>query len=315
MAKALSDGWLDRELEACERMGVNLVTFRDPAFPPALLETRRPPMILYVKGALPDDGARTIAVVGTRGCSVYAERTAREIGSRAAARGWNLASGGAKGIDAAAHWGCAEAGGVNIAVLGSGVNVVYPSENRSLFEKIMERGALVSEFPLGSKSEAWHFPRRNRIIAGLSSKVVVVEAPRKSGAVITAGLALEEGREVWAVPGRIDDVRCAGSNMLIFDGATPLADYELFFGSRSQYAEKTLFDDDALAAPNGVDRSNLSEKEKKILSILSLRGGCTIDNLADEAKMSAAEVFQAVTVMSLRGLVFSSGAGRYSSYD
>ena len=315
MSHALSSGWIDRELETCGRLGVKIVTFGDALFPPALLKIKDTPLLLYVKGNLPPAENKAIAVVGTRRCSVYGERTARAIGSRAAERGWSVISGGAKGIDGAAHAGCIESGGVTAAVFGTGVNVVYPSEHAELFGRILDRGALCSEFPLGEKGEAWHFPRRNRIIAGFASKTVLVEAPHKSGGMITAGLAAEEGREVWAVPGRINDERCAGSNRLIFDGAMPLVDLELLFGSKSQYAETYLFTDEEMTRTARAERKNLTDEEKKILSLLAIHPDNTIDNLADEAKMSAAEVFKMITVMSLRGLVFSSGPGRYSSYD
>jgi DNA processing protein len=262
---------------------------------------------------LPEE-ARTIAVVGTRRCSSYGYRIAREIGRRATEAGWTVVSGGAKGIDGASHLGCIEAGGLTAAVLGTGVDIVYPSEHRALFESILERGALYSEYPLGAKGEAWHFPKRNRIIAGLASKVVVVEAPNRSGAMITATQAAEEGREVWAVPGRIDDERSEGANRLIFDGAVPLASLDSFFESKSGYAEQSVFDGDDGHSARPEPR-DLSPEEKKILSILSIQSDRTIDNLANEAKMSAAEVFKIISVMSARGLVFLSGPGRYSVND
>jgi DNA processing protein len=314
MVKALSSGWIDRELDGCERIGVRIVTFRDADFPPALLKIRAAPMLLYVKGTMPPVCVKTIAVVGTRRCSSYALKTAREIGNRAAGQGWNVVSGGAKGIDGASHFGCLDAGGVTAAVLGTGIDIAYPPEHRELFERIREKGALITEYPVGSKGERWRFPRRNRIIVGLASRIVLVEAPYRSGAMITANLAAEEGREVWAVPGRIDDERCGGSNRLIFDGATPLVDLDSFFGTEQRYAERTLFDDDT-PGPGRKNLQSLSGDEKKILSLLSIHGGNTIDNLADEAKMSAAEVFKIISVMSLRGLVAMIGPGRYSLCD
>jgi DNA processing protein len=314
MAGALSSGWLDRELEAAERLGAGVVTCADDDYPAALANTANAPLLLYVRGNMPPEGARTIAVVGTRRSGSYGSGIAREMGRRTAAAGWNLISGGARGIDGASHAGCVEAGGVTAAVLGTGVDVVYPSEHGELFERIMERGALISEYPLGAKGEAWHFPRRNRIIAGLASKVVVVEAPDRSGAMITASLAADEGREVWAVPGRIDDRRCAGSNRLIFDGAMPLVSLDMFFEARSRYADGAVFGG-VEASSERPETPDLSPCEKKLLSILTIHGGSTIDNLADEAKMSAAEVFKIVSVMSARGLVYMSGPGRYSAND
>jgi DNA processing protein len=314
MTKALSSGWIDRELDGCERRGVRIVTFRDADFPTALLKIRSAPLLLYVKGVAPLMCVKTIAVVGTRRCSSYALKTAREIGSRAAGQGWNVISGGAKGVDGASHIGCLEAGGVTTAVLGTGIDVAYPPEHRELFERIREKGVLVTEYAIGSKGERWRFPRRNRIIVGLASRVVLVEAPHRSGAMITANLAAEEGREVWSVPGRIDDERCGGSNRLIFDGATPLVDLDAFFGTEQRYAERTLFDDET-RDQRRQNLQSLSGDEKKILSLLSIHGGNTIDNLAGEAKMSAADVFKIISVMSLRGLVAMIGPGRYSLRD
>jgi DNA processing protein len=314
MTKALSSGWIDRELEGCERRGVRIITFRDADFPQGLLKIRDAPLMLYAKGCVPPGCVKTIAVVGTRRCSSYALKTAREIGLRAAGQGWNVVSGGAKGVDGASHSGCIDAGGVTAAVLGTGIDVVYPQEHKELFERIQGKGALLTEYCLGSKGERWRFPRRNRIIVGLASKIVLVEAPYRSGAMITANLATEEGREVWVVPGRIDDERCGGSNRLIFDGATPLVDFDSFFGTQQRYAERTLFDDDT-PAPYRKNTQSLSADEKKILSLLSIHGANTIDNLAGEAKMSAAEVFKMISAMSLRGLVTMIGPGRYSLCD
>jgi DNA processing protein len=314
MNHALSSGWADRELDTCERLGVKIVTFKDKNYPSALRLIKTPPLLLYVAGNMLSESARTIAVVGTRGCSSYAAGIAREIGRRASSMGWNVVSGGAKGIDGASHHGCVESGGCTAAVLGTGVNVVYPSDHRELFKRITEKGALYSEYPLGEKGEAWHFPRRNRIIVGLASKIVVVEAPHKSGAMITASGAADEGREVWAVPGRIDDERGEGSNRLIFDGAMPLINLDIFFGTTQRYAERTLFDDSESPGVRQKPR-NLPPEAEKILSILAIRGDNTIDNLADEAKMSAAEVFKIMSLMSISGLVYSSGPGRYRIND
>ncbi|MDR1966776.1 MAG: DNA-processing protein DprA [Synergistaceae bacterium] len=311
MSKAASSGWVDRELDMCEKLGVSVITCRDAAFPPSLMQMSDTPLVLYAKGRIPPPAAKSIAVVGTRRCSPYASKIAREIGRRAAGIGWNVVSGGAKGIDGFAHLGCLEGGGFTAAILGTGVDMVYPSEHRELFERILEKGALYSEYALGARGESWRFPRRNRIISGLASKIVVAEAPHKSGAMITARFAAEGGREVWAVPGRIDDGACAGSNRLIFDGAFPLVDFDVFFGTPEQGRTKELFGGDELTSARRAAAPKMSADEKKILSLLALGGDITIDNLAGEAKMSAAEVFKIISVMSLRGLVLSSGPGRY----
>ena len=318
MSRNLASGWVDRELDACERGAIRIVTCRDAIYPPNLLELNDAPLLIYVRGerfTLPRD---SIGVVGTRRCSSYASQVAHEVGVKAAEFGLGVVSGGAKGVDGAAHAGCLEGNGMTVAVLGTGVDVVYPAENAKLFERIRERGALFSEYPLGVGGEGWRFPRRNRIIAGMAARTVVVEAPARSGAMITARICAEAGREVWAVPGRINDERCRGSNRLIFDGAFPLVDMEIFFGtgeSKSAQgmkdAQKNLFEDDA----DHKNEKLLSDTERILIALLTNRGDRTIDNLAAEAKMSAAEVFKTMSLLSIRGLVHSSGPGRYRLDD
>jgi DNA processing protein len=317
MSRSMSSGLVDRELDSCRELGVRAITCRNALYPSSLLELQDAPLLLYVRGGVFLQTAKTVGVVGTRRCSAYGSNAARNIGRGAAERGLCVVSGGAKGIDGAAHGGCIEGGGVTAAVLGTGVNVVYPSEHGPLFERIMERGALCSEYPLGSGGEAWRFPRRNRIIVGLASRIVVAEAPLKSGAMITASLAANAGREVWAVPGRIDDDRCGGSNRLIFDGAMPLIDIEAFFGDvEGSAAQRPASGGTAPpGAQSAAKRASLSAAESLLMALLANQGDRTIDNLADEAKMSAAEVFKIMSVMSLRGLVYLSGPGRYRIVD
>jgi DNA processing protein len=316
MRKTLSSGWIDKELDACHELGVKLVTCRDFLYPPSLLELKDAPLLLYVRGALLSLPGKVIGVVGTRRCSAYGRKVAREIGERAASCGWSVVSGGAKGIDGAVHSGCLAGGGVTAAVLGTGVDVVFPAEHREMFGRIAETGALFSEYRLGCGGEGWRFPRRNRIIAGLSSRTVVVEAPHRSGAMITARHALEAGRDVWAVPGRIDDERCSGSNNLIFDGALPLIDMETFFGEPGMDMGSFRNSSDA-AGTFEIKKSitPLTDVEKILVALLTNHADRTIDNLAGEAKMSAAEVFKTMSMLLLRGVVFSSGPGRYRLVD
>lgn len=316
MSKVLADGRVEREIEACDKKGVRIITCRDGIYPRNLLELGDAPLILYVWGENFSIGTKAVGIVGTRRCSQYGKTTAADIGRASASSGWSVVSGGARGIDGAAHEGCLDGGGLTAAVLGTGIDVVYPSEHRILFERIRERGALFSEYPLGTGGEGWRFPRRNRIVVGLSSRIVVVEAPHKSGAMITARQAAEAGREVWAVPGRIADERSAGSNRLIFDGAIPFIDMESFFGTSDP--QRTLF-----AGFGGLDdcekpgktELKLNEAEKILIALLTNRADRTIDNMASEAKMSAAEVFKNMSMLSLRSLVYSSGPGRYSLVD
>lgn len=312
LARNASSGWADRELELCSRSGVRIITCRDGIYPKMLRDLPDAPLLLYVRGEIFSPGSNAVAVVGTRRCSSYGIGVARDIGRRAASDGIVVVSGGAKGIDAAAHGGCLEGGGRTIAVFGNGIDVVYPAEHRDMFDRIAERGALCTEYPFGAKGEAWRFPRRNRIVVGLSSRIVVVEAPHKSGAMITARLAADAGREVWSVPGRINDDRCAGSNRLILDGAMPMIDLGAIFG---EGAEQRLLFDDAVGTPAPRAEPKLSDSEKVLVALLSESGDRTIDNLADEAKMSAAEVFKMMSVLSLRGVVYASGPGRFRLAD
>lgn len=198
----------------------------DTAYPVNLRDIQAPPGRLYVRGALAEDDALAIAIVGSRAATPYGLAVAERLGADLAARGVTVVSGLARGIDSAAHRGALRAGGRTIAVLGSGVDVVYPPENRPLAEEIEARGAIVSQFAVGTRPLAGYFPARNRVIAGLSLGVVVVEAAEKSGSLITAGLAGELGREVMAVPGPLTSPQSVGANRLIQDGAALIQGWE-----------------------------------------------------------------------------------------
>ena len=207
-----------RELDRLVASPYRVLVLADPAYPSALREIPDPPPFFYLHGDLsPTEPA--VALVGSRNASGDGLRTARNLAAELARNGVTVVSGMARGIDTAAHRGALEAGGRTVAVLGSGFEKLYPPENRALFERIAESGAAISEFALQAGPEAHHFPIRNRVISGLTLGTVVVEAPRRSGALITARLAAEQGREVFAVPGRIHSGRSAGAHGLIKDGA------------------------------------------------------------------------------------------------
>lgn len=214
------DLWLPTEiLRRCYDLGISLLTWQDAAYPQLLRSLEDPPVVLYYRGLLPDFSGLSIAVVGTRGASAYGLAQARHLGYGLGRCGCTLVSGGAKGIDTAALEGALTGGGPVVCVLGGGVDVVYPASNRSLFQDVAQRGCLLSEYPPGTRPKPEHFPVRNRIISGLCQGVVVVEAPEKSGALITAQLALDQGRDVFAVPGNVDAACSAGSNGLLREGA------------------------------------------------------------------------------------------------
>ncbi len=204
-----------------DRLGVTVVLADEPGYPPTLAGLPDAPDLLFVRGEVSPGPA--VAVVGTRRCSGYGRRLAESFGRAVADAGWMLVSGLARGIDGAAHRGTVEAGGVGVAVLGSGIDVWYPPEHRTLGERLVTGGgAVVTEYPPGTRPDGWRFPPRNRIIAGMSGAVVVVEAARTGGALITALLGAEQGRTVFAVPGDVDRPASVGCNLLIRDGAHPV---------------------------------------------------------------------------------------------
>ena len=220
---ALMDKRLDASeeiLECCERKRLNILTIQDAAYPFRLKNIPDPPLVLYYKGQLPDfDGSPVIGVVGTRKASLYGLTVAKRMGYQIGKCGGLVVSGMAYGIDGMAMSGALTAGAKTVGVLGCGVDIVYPQSNRALFRDVEAYGCILSEFAPGQPAAKWTFPMRNRIISGLSCGVLVVEAPEKSGALITARLALEQGRDVFAVPGNIDMPTCIGSNGLLRDGA------------------------------------------------------------------------------------------------
>ena len=207
-------------LAQCTDKDIHILTYHDKEYPGRLKNISDPPLVLYYKGCLPDfDAAPMIGVVGTRKASPYGCMVARRMGYQIGQCGGMLVSGCAHGIDAKAMQGALESGEVAVGVLGCGVDVVYPPANQWLFDELERRGCLISEFPPETPPVAWNFPKRNRIISGMSCGVLVVEAPIKSGALITARQAAEQGRDVFVVPGNIDVPSCAGSNSLLRDGA------------------------------------------------------------------------------------------------
>jgi len=208
------------ELSRLHKLGAQAIVFADDVYPELLRQTAQPPPVLYVYGRSELLNGYGVGIVGSRAATSYGRRISHRLGKELGSAGICVVSGVALGIDAEAHAGCLEGGGPTIGVLGCGIDVVYPGKNRRLFEQIRSRGLLVSEYPLGTRPEGFRFPARNRIIAGLCRGIIVVEASKKSGSLITVQYALEEGREVFAVPGQIDSDRSAGAHWLVQQGAT-----------------------------------------------------------------------------------------------
>lgn len=222
IARARDAAQVDEEIEAAARHEARIICRADPEYPPGLREIPDAPIVLYVKGELRDTDAVALAVVGTRRCSIYGSEQARRFGELLAGAGFTVVSGLARGIDAFAHHGALDAGGRSLAVLGSGLTDIYPPENRALADKLLSSGAWVSELPMRAAVRRENFPSRNRIIAGMTLGTLVVEAPLRSGALITARLASDYNREVFAVPGRLQEPQAEGSNAFIRDGIAKL---------------------------------------------------------------------------------------------
>ena len=233
--KNLTDAY--RVVRTCSEKHVNILTLKDLAYPNKLKNIADPPLVLYYRGVLPDfEGQPVIAVVGTRKASVYGMNNARKMSAQIAACGGIVVSGGADGIDTMALQGALESGQQTVAVLGCGVDVVYPKGNRQLFQKIEENGCLLSEYVPGTEPKPWNFPERNRILSGLADGVLVVEAPEKSGALITARNAYDQGRDVFAVPGNIDVATFVGGNALLQDCASAVVSgWDVIKRYQSQY--------------------------------------------------------------------------------
>ena len=214
----------ERILRQCYEKGISILTLQDAAYPRRLLTIDDPPVVLYYRGSLPDLNTPSIAVVGTRRASAYGMTQSRRMGYGLSRCGFAVISGGARGIDTEALKGALTGGGPAVAVLGCGVDVIYPRENRNLFRDVAQNGCLISEYPPGTEAYRGNFPVRNRILSGLSLGTLVVEAPEKSGALITANRALDQGRDVFVLPANVDVESCGGNLKLLRDGAIPVRD-------------------------------------------------------------------------------------------
>jgi DNA processing protein len=288
-------GRVRRELKLIQQLNVSIVTLKDESYPNSLKQIYDPPPLLYVRGDLQAKDTLAISIVGSRLTSNYGRTVTERIAGDLARHGVTIVSGMARGIDSAAHRGALSAGGRTIAVLGCGVDVVYPPENRHLFEEITAHGAVVSEFPLSTRPEAGNFPRRNRIISGLSLGVVVVQASSRSGSLITARLALEQNRDVFAVPGNVGMVASQGTNRLIKEGAKLVE-------SAHDILEEILprFHHDGLVAAEV--KPPLEEGEKGVYCLLGDEP-MHIDSIIARTGMGASRASAILLQLELKGLV------------
>ena len=335
-AKLLEDkdcAGADRILADCQRLDLDLLTIQDAGYPNRLRNIYDPPCLLYVRGRLPafDDEA-SIAVVGTRDCTPYGVSCAEKLGYGLAAGGAVVVSGLARGVDSAALRGALRAGGTVTAVLGNGLDVVYPPENQYLYEDVAAAGALVSEYPPGTPPEAKHFPVRNRIMSGLCLGTLVVEAPARSGALITAGTALEQGRDVFAVPGPIDAPASVGCNRLIRDGAGLVSDawdilgeYEPRFpdklrreGARETpavlgYQARQKTEPKPVPPSVSLSRNDYSLTDDQICLLRALtEEPMLVDDLIELTDIPTRRVLSALTVLEIEHLVTQHSGKRYA---
>lgn len=288
------------ELRACARLGIQIWTMRGAQWPAALETLSDPPILLYAKGTLPEATVR-MAVVGSRRATPYGRRVAAGLGAGLAQRGIEVVSGGARGIDTAAHVGALEAGGRTVAVLGSGLARPYPTENAVLFARMAESGALLSEFPLETAPLPEHFPRRNRLISGLSAAVVVVEATAKSGSLLTAAHALDQGRDVLAVPGPVSSPQSEGCHRLIQQGARLVQGVEDVLDELGPMYVGAVGTAPVAGAPEVP--MDLSEDEKEVLSLLEDPEPIHLDALAEAASFGVARLQAALFGLEARGAV------------
>ena len=291
-------------LETVYERGIKVVSLLDRDYPANLRSISDAPAVLYYKGSLVPEDDLALAVVGARFATAYGRQVTEKLVSELVMSGLVVVSGLARGIDSFAHRAALEAGGRTIAVLGNGVDLVYPPENKGLADQIVKNGALVSEFPLGFPSVPSNFPARNRIIAGLSLAVLVTEAAIDSGSLITAGQAAEQGREVFAVPGAITSKMSAGANNLIKEGVHPVTD-------ASDILQVLDIEKKQRESKGKRVRDKPKSKDKNEVKILDLLDGGTkhIDSIVRESGMRVEEVSSVLSMMEIKGLIKNYGSG------
>jgi DNA processing protein len=288
----------EKILKQVEKLEARILLYSDPDYPRMLRLIHDPPMGLYIKGKEIPHNLSHLAIVGSRNPTSYGLKAAEKIGQGLARRGLSVVSGMARGIDSAAHWGCLNGRGFTVAVIGTGIDRVYPSSNQKLFHQITQKGAVISEFPLGTPPEPKNFPIRNRIISGLSRGVVVVEATKKSGSLITASLALDQGREVFAVPGSINSFKSVGCHFLIKQGAGLIENSD------------DIMDQLGLNYPYAPKKDTLKEtpippmepSEEAIFSIIS-DYPTHIDQIAKQSNLEPSDVSSILLRMELKGMI------------
>ena len=286
---------VDKEWFSLLEQGIGFVSLEQPEFPEKVRHITNPPYALYYVGKLPDENRKSIAIVGARTRSAYGSQVAAEIAKALAENGIQVISGLARGIDRDAHQGALNGGGDTYGVLGCGVNVCYPSENKFLYNQIIETGGVISEYPPGTRPMAKQFPARNRIIAGLCNGVVVIEAKEKSGSLITAEFAMDQGRDVYAVPGRISDSLSQGCNRLIKQGAGAVISVEDFLSDLEILSDINYTQMDF--------RKNLLEKDERLVYSLTDFRPIGVATLVDKTGISISRLLEILNHLESLGLI------------
>ncbi|NLV89693.1 MAG: DNA-protecting protein DprA [Tissierellia bacterium] len=290
-------GYIEKLFNRLEKLKIDTITIYDDNYPASLRYIYDSPNVLYIKGEILEEDSLSLAIVGSRKATAYGKWACEKFSRELVDLGVTIVSGLAAGIDTVAHKTAVNNGGRTIGVLGNGIDIVYPKKNISLFEKIVENGAVISEFPLGTPPLPYNFPQRNRIISGLSMGVIVIEAQEKSGSLITAHHALEQGKEVFALPGNINSIYSGGTNKLIKDGAIPLLDIEAIIDEVHELRLKQRSNKVV-----NIDYSNLSETEIKVIELLK-EAPLYIDVIAYRIGADISTINSVLTILELKGII------------
>lgn len=296
---------VSRILEDCDKKNIDIIRISDEDYPEMLKYIPDPPLLLYVRGSIPK--SNSIGIVGSRKASGYGIETANKMAFNLALANINIVSGMARGIDTAAHAGALEAGGETVAVLGCGVDVPYPPENKGIMERIINSGAVISEYPPGTPPSTFNFPSRNRIISGMSIGTLIVEAGMKSGSLITANYALEQGRDVFAIPGNINNINSMGTNRLIKDGAKIVLSVDDILDELS-FGYSPLIKKSRTGKKNRT--AGLGAKEKKIINALKIED-LYDEELSDRTSIKLIELYEILLDLELNSMVKKSINGKY----
>ena len=303
---------LEKELSSIVSRNIHFVTLNDPYYPKTLKEIYDPPIGFYHIGEMKEIAQPCVSIVGTRMASLYGRKQAREIARELAKLGFCIVSGMARGIDYEAHMGALEVGGQSVAVFGNGLDIIYPPEHLELYQALLEQGCVISEFALGRGADKHSFPMRNRIVAGLSSSVIIVESGVRGGSMITANFAIEYGREVFAVPGRLDQAQSLGCLQLIKEGATMFTSIQGLLEEvdhRNNIHSIAQFE----TPKQSINYASLSDSERKVLSVLQEGERLSVNEIAETTNENISAINALMIQLELKHCVSKAIDGKYEA--